>query len=56
MPDEGSWWTVYGTAERTEFMFDNYATLSNYGQLLTEKFPNSQEAYYLKQTPQCRGS
>jgi hypothetical protein len=56
MPPAGSWWADYRAAERTEFMFDNYATMSSYGQLLTEKFPNSQEAYYLKQTQQCRGS
>jgi len=37
-------------------MFDNYATMSSYGQLLTEKFTNSQDAYYLKQAQQCHGS
>ncbi len=56
MPLGGNRWAVYRTAERAEFMFDNYATMSSYGQLLTEKFPNSQEAYYLKQMQQCRGS
>ena len=56
MPLAESRWAVYRTAERAEFMLDNYATMSSYGQLLTEKFPNSQEAYYLKQAQQCHGS
>ncbi len=56
MPPEGSWWAVYRAAERAEFMFDNHATMSSSGQLLTEKFPNSQEACYLKQAQHCRGS
>lgn len=41
---------------RTEYMLDDYAAMSSYGQLLTERFPNSQEAYYLKQAQQGRGS
>ena len=56
MPHAGSWWAGFRTAGRAEFMFDNYATMSSYGQLLTEKFPNSQEDYYLKQVQQGRGS
>ena len=47
---------VYRTAERVEFMFDNYATMSSCGQLLTEEYPNSQEVCYLKQAQQCHGS
>ena len=47
---------VYRTAERVEFMFDNYAIMSGCGQLLTDEYPNSQEAYYLKQAQQCHGS
>jgi hypothetical protein len=30
--------------------------MPSYGQLLTEKLTNSQEAYYLKQAQQYRGS
>jgi hypothetical protein len=37
-------------------MLDNYVAMSSYGQLLTEKFSNSQEAYYLNQAQQCCGS
>jgi hypothetical protein len=56
MPLAGSWWAVYRTAERAKFMLDNYVAMSNYGQLITEKFPNSQKANYLKQAQQCHGS
>ena len=56
MPLAGSRWAAYRPAERAKFMLDNYVAMSSYGQLLTEKFPNSQEAYYLKQTQQCHGS
>jgi hypothetical protein len=54
--DWGNWWAVNRTAERAEFMFDNYTTMPSYGRLLAEKFPNSKEAYYLKQAQQYRGS
>jgi len=37
-------------------MLDNYTAMLSYGQLLTELFPNSQEAYYLKKAQQQRGS
>lgn len=56
MPAAGSWSAVYRPAECAKFMFDNYLAMSSYGQLLTEKFPNSQQADYLKQAQQCRGS
>lgn len=41
---------------RTEFMLDDYAAMSSFGKMLTERFPNSQEAYLLKQAQQGRGS
>jgi hypothetical protein len=44
MPPEGSGCAVCATAECAEFMFDNHATMSCYGQLLNDKFPDSQEA------------
>jgi hypothetical protein len=47
---------MYRTAERVEFMFDNYATMSSCVQLLSEKYPNSQEVCYLKQGQQSHGS
>jgi type IV pilus assembly protein PilF len=41
---------------RTEFMLDDQAAVANYGDLLRERFPNSQEAYLLRQAQQGRGS
>jgi hypothetical protein len=52
----GSRWAMYRTAEHARFMLDNYVVMSSYGQLLTEKFSNPQEAYYLKQAQKCCGS
>jgi type IV pilus assembly protein PilF len=40
---------------RTEFMLDDHAAVASYGDLLTERFPNSREAYLLKQAQQGRG-
>jgi hypothetical protein len=56
MPPGGSCQAGFRTAERAAFMLDDYAAMSSYGQLLTEKFPNSQETYYLKKAQHGNGS
>jgi hypothetical protein len=56
MSPAGSWWAVYRAADRARFMPDNYVAMSSYGELLTVKFPNSQEACYLKQAHKCYGN
>jgi len=43
-------------ADRAKFMPDNYVAMSGYGELFTVKFPNSQEACYLRQAHKCCGN
>jgi hypothetical protein len=56
MPPAGSRQAGFRDAERAEFILEEYAAMSSYGQLLTEKFPNSQAAYYLRKAKQIHGS
>ena len=47
---------VHRATERARFMRDNGVAMSDYGQLLTEKIPESQGADFLRQAQQVRGS
>jgi hypothetical protein len=56
VPPAGSWLAGFRTAGRTELRLDDRVAMSHYRLLLAEKFPNSQDADYLKRAQLGRGS